>query len=259
MRSKLCGKFCSHCIKGTRTNLEVILPSKRLRDRRSSGFTTTDNGFRHGRHTALATLHKTTHATSPATPNRIILPDVTKAFDKVWHTGLKFEISQLNIHTLFTKILSDFNSNRTVAIRIAHHTEPPVPIELGVPQGAVISQILYNFYTHDLPPPIPNTDYIAFVDDITELTLSHHFHNMAARLTTRTINQINDYERKWKIQTNTDKFKLIVISRRKKQEVFIHDSPLPYDNAGKILGLYLSSHGYAQHIKQKKAIALNNL
>ncbi|KAF2344965.1 Reverse transcriptase domain [Trinorchestia longiramus] len=132
-------------------------------------------------------------------------------------------------------------------------------VNIGVPQGAVISPALYNFYTHDLPPPIPNTDYIAFADDITQITFSPNSRNMAARLTSRAIAQINAFERKWKIQINANKFKRIAISRRNKYQVHVNDTPLPYDKSGKVLGLHLSSQGYTSHITQRKAKAQNNL
>ncbi|KAF2345057.1 Reverse transcriptase domain [Trinorchestia longiramus] len=218
--------------------------------------------FRHGKgtHTALATLHEMLHIhLNQRHTIDVILRDVSKAFDKVWHTGLKYKLSQLNLHPLFTKILANFLSDRTAANRIANHTEQPFPIKSGVPQGAVISPALYNFYTHDLPPPIPNTDYIAFADDITQITFSPNSRNMAARLTSRVIAQINAFERKWKIQTNANKFKLIAISRRNKHQVRIDNTPLPYDKSGKVLGLHLSSQGYTSHITQRKAVAQNNL
>ncbi|KAF2348211.1 Reverse transcriptase domain [Trinorchestia longiramus] len=186
------------------------------------------HGLRHGRgtHTALATLHETLHIhLNQRHTIDVILRDVSKAFVKVWHTGLKYKLSQLNLDPLFTKILANFLSDHTVAIRIANHTGQPFPIKSGVPQGAVISPALYNFYTHDLPPPIPNTDYIAFADDITQIPFGPNSHNMAVRLTSRAIAQINTFERKWKIQTNANKFKLIAISRRKKHEVHVDDTP----------------------------------
>ncbi|KAF2350129.1 Reverse transcriptase domain [Trinorchestia longiramus] len=200
------------------------------------------HGFRHGRgtHTALATLHETLHIHLNQHTIDVVLRDVSKAFDKVWHTGLKYKLSQLNLHPLFTKILANFLSDRTAAIRIANHTGKPFPIKSGVPQGAVISPALYNFYTHDLPPPIPNTDSIAFADDITQITFSPNSRNMATRVTSRAIAQINAFERKWKIQTNANKFKLIAISRRNKYQVRVDNIPLPYDKSGKVLGHFLS-------------------
>ncbi|KAF2347437.1 Reverse transcriptase domain [Trinorchestia longiramus] len=218
--------------------------------------------LRHGRgtYTALATLHETLHIhLNQRHKIDVILRDVSKAFDKVWHTGLKYKLSQLNLDPLFTKILTNFLSDHTAAIRIANHTGQPFPIKSGVPQGAVVSPALYNFYTHDLPPPITNTDYIAFADDTTQITFSPNSHNIAVRLTSRAIAQINAFERKWKIQTNANKFKLIAISRRKKHEVHVDDNPLPYDKSGKVLGLHLSSQGHTSHITQRKAVAQNNL
>ncbi|KAF2348383.1 Reverse transcriptase domain [Trinorchestia longiramus] len=198
------------------------------------------HGFRHerGTYTALATLHETLHIhLNQRHTINVILRHVSKAFDKVWHTGLKYKLSQLNLHPLFTKILTNFLSDRTAAIRIANHTGQGFPIKSGVPQGAIISPALYNFYTHDLPPPIPNTDYIAFADDITQITLSPNSRNMAARLTSRAIAQINAFEKKWKIQTNANKFKLAIShhSRHNKYQVCLDDIPLPYDKSGKVL------------------------
>ncbi|KAF2350222.1 Reverse transcriptase domain [Trinorchestia longiramus] len=114
------------------------------------------HGYRHGRgtHTALATRHETLHIhLNQRYKIDVILRDVSKAFDKVWHTGLKFKLPQLNLDPLFTKILTNFLSDRTAAIRIANHTGQLFIIKSGVPQGTVISPALYNFYTHDLPHP----------------------------------------------------------------------------------------------------------
>ncbi|KAF2344964.1 Reverse transcriptase domain [Trinorchestia longiramus] len=89
--------------------------------------------IRHGRgtHTALATLHETLHIhLNQRHTIDVILRDVSKAFDKVWHTGLKYKLSQLNLHPVFTKILANFLSDRTAAIRIANYTGQPFPIKL---------------------------------------------------------------------------------------------------------------------------------
>ncbi|KAF2351462.1 Reverse transcriptase domain [Trinorchestia longiramus] len=56
--------------------------------------------FRHrrGSHTVLATLHETLYIHQiQRNKTDVILRDVFKAFDKVWHTELKFKLSQLDI------------------------------------------------------------------------------------------------------------------------------------------------------------------
>ena len=179
---------------------------------------TRQHGFRknRGTHTALATLCETisNNLTQKFTTD-IVLRDVSKAFDKVWHTGLKHKITTLGLHTCFTRTLTDYITDRTASIRIGEHIGPPFPLESGVPQGACLSPTLYSFYTHDIPQPIHYSEYIAFADDITQITNGRYPFKFAAQTTQNAIEQINTYENKWKIQTNTSKFTVIPISRKK--------------------------------------------
>lgn len=220
------------------------------------------HGFRkyRGTHTALATLHETL-AIHSAQKHKIdlILRDVAKAFDRVWHTGLAYKISQLNLHPSFTKTLIDFFTDRTASIRIGTYLGPPFDLQTGVPQGACLSPTLYSFYTHDIPPPIPNTDYIAFADDITQITAGRYPHQYAAHQTQHAIQQINAFEKKWKIETNTNKFKIIPIGRKNTSDIFIDGEHFPYTNKGTVLGLQITTHGYSAQITARQNIARNNL
>ena len=223
---------------------------------------TRQHGFRkhRGTNTALATFHETLaiHLAQRHTTD-IVLRDVTKAFDKVWHTGLQYKIIQLNLHSSFTKTLSDYLTDRTASIRIGNHIGPPLQLHTGVPQGACLSPTLYSFYTHDLPPPLPNTDYIAFADDITQITTGRYKHNYAAQQTQHAIQQINTFENKWLIRTNTTKFKIIPINRQKTSDIFLDNTHYPYTNNGKVLGLKFTTHGFRSQVTIRKAIALTNL
>ncbi len=63
-------------------------------------FNTNQFGFRTGRGTthALALItEQIAHNKADKGQHWIILWDVTKVFDKVWHCGLKFKILQLNL------------------------------------------------------------------------------------------------------------------------------------------------------------------
>jgi hypothetical protein len=167
-----------------------------------------------GTHTALATFHETLAInTSHRHTADIVLRDVTKAFDKVWHAGLQHKIIQLNLDPSFTKTLADYLTDRTASIRIDNHIGTPLQLQTGVPQGACLSPTLYSFYTHDLSPPLSNTDYIAFADNITKITTGRYKHNYAAQQTQHAIQQINTFENKWLIRNNTAKFKIIPIEK----------------------------------------------
>lgn len=223
---------------------------------------TRQHGFRRNRgtNTALALLYETLslHTTQKHCTD-IILRDVAKAFDRVWHTGLKYKITQTTLHPCYIKILSDYISDRTASIQIDNYIGPPFPLDSGVPQGAVLSPTLYSFYIHDMPTPLPNTDYIAFADDITQITSGPYKPRDATRNTEHAISQINTYEQKWKIQTNTNKFHIIPISRYITHDITIADRTYPYTNKGKILGLHFTRSGITSQVNVRRGIALDNL
>ena len=220
------------------------------------------HGFRknRGTHTALATFYETlTNIKQHQYTADIILRDVSKAFDKVWHTGLKHKLQQLGLHTCFTRTLVDYITDRTASIQIDNYTGPHFPLDSGVPQGACLSPTLYNFYTHDIPPPLPSTEYIAFADDITQITSGPYNYRYAAHNTKHAIEQINTFENKWKITTNKTKFTIVPLTRFNTEDIIIGDDHYPYANKGKILGLNFTRTGIHNQVNIRKAIANTNL
>ena len=67
--------------------------------------------------------------------------DVEKAFDNVWHNGLRFKIFQLDLPTKMTRWLSDFLVGRLIQCK-QFLIKPNSP-KAGVPQGSVLSPLLF--------------------------------------------------------------------------------------------------------------------
>ena len=243
----------------------------RLINRRFNFFTQLNNhlnprqhGFRQNRgtDTAIATLYeKISNNIALSYKTDIVLRDVSKAFDKIWHNGLRYKLLQTNIHTCLLKTISNFLDNRQAKIRIEHHKGDEFRIHSGVPQGACISPTLYSFQTHDIEEPDPNSDYIAYADDITQ-TIRYKGpgkHKTLAKKTKSAIQKINRFEKKWKIKTNTNKFKIIPISRRLTDPINIDGNRLSYTTEGKVLGLKLTTTGITRQVEYRRQIALANL
>ena len=222
------------------------------------------HGFRkhRGTHTALATFYETLSNNYQHDKTQdIVLRDVAKAFDKVWHNGLKYKIFKLRLHTCFTRILCSFLTDRSASIRLQHHVGPAFPLRSGVPQGACLSPTLYNLYTHDIPEPSPHTDYLAYADDITQIISQKYSkkskikHKRISKLTQQAITDINNFENKWKIKTNTNKFTVVGISRQKQEPIEIEDTILDYSPNGKVLGLTFGKHSIIQQVKIRKKVS----
>jgi len=163
----------------------------------------TQHGFRaaRGTHTALAVIHeKIAQALGEKHQCSIVLRDVSKAFDKVWHNGLKYKLIRLGMPEVITKTLCIFLDRRTASITLNSFVGKTFAIRSGVPQGSSLSPTLYSLYTADIPTPMEGCLNIMYADDITQIitNISKSRKFMAKRVESE-INKINEFEKKWKI------------------------------------------------------------
>lgn len=229
--------------------LQAFLETRNLINPRQHGFRKN-----RGTHTALAIITEIlSKAKSRGDQVNVVLRDVSKAFDKVWHLGLKYKILQLGLPTFMEQILCDYLQDRYARININTDIGPKFNLLSGVPQGGCLSPTLYSIFTSDLPAPTAFSEHILFADDITQIVMyPGKSKEMAARCTQTAIESINKYEKLWKIKTNTRKFKVIPIGKQRTNKLEIEGNEIEYSTGGQILGLKITKGGYAQFIKEKK-------
>ena len=69
--------------------------------------------------------------------------DVEKAFDNVWHNGLRYKIFQLDLPTKMTHWLYDFLFGHVIQINVNDLLSNQINPKAGVPQGSVLSPLLF--------------------------------------------------------------------------------------------------------------------
>ena len=131
----------------------------------------TQHGFKRLHSTTTALLPLTTtiaqgfNQQKPPLRTAAIAIDYSKAFDSIHHTTLLSKLNDSSLHPNIVRWLTAFIRGRTSHCQyLTSHSRRRV-IRSGVPQGAVLSPTLYNFFTADCP----NSAHIctSYADDVT--------------------------------------------------------------------------------------------
>ncbi len=123
-----------------------------------------------GTFTAITTTYETiTNALADKKQVYMVLRDVAKAFDKLWHNGLNYKILRLGLPDTLENILCNFLDNRTAEINISKDYSTVLRLLGGVPQGSVLSPTLYTLLTNDPTPLEHGCLDIMYADDITQV------------------------------------------------------------------------------------------
>lgn len=125
-------------------------------------------GFRQQHSTTHQLLRMVDKITNGYNTNRatgVVFLDVAKAFDRVWHEGLLSKLIRLEFPGYLVNLIHSYLTGRSFTVHINGATSSPRPILAGVPQGSIISPILFNLFTNDIPTSIPNTELALYADD----------------------------------------------------------------------------------------------
>ena len=170
--------------------------------------------------------------------------DISKAFDKIWLTGLIFQIKSFGISGDLLELIKNFLSNRFQRVVLNGQTSEWEKINAGVPQGSILGPLFFLIYINDLTDGISSIVKL-FADDTSLFSVVQNKNNSASQLI-NVLDKVSDWAYTWKMSFNPDPSKQaqeVIFSRKctKKDHppIYCNDIPVTQTTIQKHIGLYL--------------------
>jgi retron-type reverse transcriptase len=206
------------------------------------------HGFQKGKstQTALISMYdQWQQAMEQEQSTGVILFDLSAAFDTLDHGILARKLTSLNFSDQSLKWVKSFLEARQQQVQVGKALSSVRHLDIGVPQGSVISPLLFLLYIQDMEQWIKSASITGYADD-TSLTMSSwDMESLLASLETEAA-MILDYMAVNKLVANADKTKFLLIrgKRHKKWpevKIKVGNSIVNESQSEKILGVTVNN------------------
>ncbi|KAG7299270.1 hypothetical protein JYU34_017831 [Plutella xylostella] len=195
----------------------------------------------------------------------MILLDIEKAFDTVWHDGLIHKLIQCDIPLGLVKLIKSYLINREFSVSIGDNTKStPRLVPAGIPQGSILGPYLFLLYVNDIPIQT-RTSLACFADDTASFTSAKDTGLIVDRLQL-SLDSLREYFTRWKLKLNEAKTEAIIFSRQRQEPaklLKIGDHTIPWSKSVRYLGVTLDKRlNWTKHcstIRNKGVTAMNSL
>ena len=231
------------------------------------------HGFRPSHSTITALNDFNTHVTTgfnqKRPPDRTILLqiDLSKAFDMVNHNKLLTDLNNTSLPEAVKRWFSCYLRGRQSRVNFRDKKSSSRNIHTGVPQGAVTSPILFNFYLTLLPRPPTGIYVIQYADDISIYTSGKDLEAMTNKINDY-IKSVTDFLDERELMISPEKSTVTLFSPDPAQfnyhpQVKLKEQLVPLEKTPKLLGVTFDTmYTFSHHIKnsvQKAKTKLNIL
>ena len=168
--------------------------------------------------------------------------DFSKAFDKVWHRGLRHKMNSYGIKGPLIKWFENYLYQRKQKVINRATSSTVCEVSAGVPQGSVFGPLLFLIYINDIGEKLLSLSRL-FADD-TSLGYSSQNVVEIENVINHDLCELNTWSTKWLMSFNPDKTEIMLFSNtdvRYNLNFTFNGNNIPITTSHKHLGVTLSS------------------
>ena len=210
------------------------------------------SGFRQNRSTRDNIFHLTQKVSESFNRSKkvcAIFFDIAAAFDKVWHNGLIYKLTQMKLPLYLINWLIEFLKNRKFKVKVNNYTTDEFDITSGVPQGAVLSPTLFSIFINDIPTSsLQNLQYsLLFADDLTFYYIYRRNPANVSKKINKHLDKIQAWLNLWRLKMAPHKCNYLVFTNSNRDDsnelnLVLNGTKLIKDNSPTFLGIRFDNH-----------------
>jgi retron-type reverse transcriptase len=157
-------------------------------------------------------------------------------------TGLLFKMHQMKIPINICKWIQEFLIDRIFYVHVNKSISTERQIQAGVPQGSVLSPILFQIFVNDIIEErnIEKTTSLLFADDLLSLITDKNLNRIQLNMP-KHFNKIENRTKKLRLNLASNKYSYVILTKSNiisnhKIELSINDMILNKDKSPRYLG-----------------------
>ena len=185
----------------------------------------------------------------------LVLLDFSKAYDTVWQERLLLSMMDTGVPLTIIRWLRSFLLNRQAKVRFNGILGRSRKMKQGLPQGSVLSPILFLFYINNLAEILPTTNINSlFADDVSILAVRSSLVEAEAEAQ-KSVDVVVSWAKSWKLQLNATKsevsfFTTSTAEARWSPTIMIEGTAIPFKETPRLLGVILDRQlTFGPHVK----------
>ena len=208
------------------------------------------HGFRKGHNTGSALIEYTTFVHNKRSEKHVVgtaFLDLSGAYDTVEHKILLAKLRSLGLDKNSIKWIQSYLEDRTQCVSISGKVSEKLKVNYGLPQGAILSPLLFIIYVSDIEDYMSETTdkLIGYADDFNVSVIGENSQEVRSLLV-KAIQEIQSYMSRNGLMLNPIKTEVMIFdSRRNKREnvklMLDQNTEIEESKSVRMLGVHISN------------------